>query len=70
MTTPGAPSLNHGCGSAMVLSLDLFRADKGGNPELIKKSQRDRFKDPGIIDKIINLDEQWRKGTTGHALTY
>ncbi|KAM7539574.1 hypothetical protein Aperf_G00000042778 [Anoplocephala perfoliata] len=45
----------------MVLSLDLFRADKGGNPELIKKSQRDRYKDPGVIDKIIDLDEQWRK---------
>ncbi|VDN97271.1 unnamed protein product [Rodentolepis nana] len=45
----------------MVLSLDLFRKDKGGDPEIIKKSQKDRYKDPSVVDKIIDLDEQWRK---------
>lgn len=46
----------------MVLSMDLFRADKGGDPDRIKKSQKDRYKDPNVVDKIIDLDEQWRKG--------
>ncbi len=46
----------------MVLSLDLFRADKGGYPDAIRKSQKDRYKDPKVVDKIIDLDEQWRKG--------
>lgn len=47
---------------AMVLSLDLFRKDKGGDPEIIKKSETDRYKDPRVVDKIIVLDEQWREG--------
>ena len=46
----------------MVLSLDLFRVDKGGNPDLIKKSQKNRFKDPSVVDRIIEFDCQWRKG--------
>ncbi|VDL44782.1 unnamed protein product [Hymenolepis diminuta] len=45
----------------MVLSLDLFRKDKGGDPEIIKKSETDRYKDPRVVDKIIVLDEQWRE---------
>nr|CDS28326.1 seryl tRNA synthetase cytoplasmic [Hymenolepis microstoma] len=45
----------------MVLSLDLFRKDKGGDPEIIKKSEQNRYKDPGVVDKIVDLDEQWRK---------
>jgi len=44
----------------MVLSLDSFRVDKGGDPELIKTSQKNRYKDPAIVDVIIDLDNQWR----------
>ena len=46
---------------AMVLDLDLFRPDKGGNPDAIKENQKKRFKDLGMIDKITELDGKWRK---------
>ena len=45
----------------MVLDLDLFRADKGGNPDMLRENQRKRFKDPGLVDQVIEYDEQWRK---------
>ncbi|EUB56711.1 Serine--tRNA ligase, cytoplasmic [Echinococcus granulosus] len=45
----------------MVLSLDLFRTDKGGDPDLLRKNERNRYKNPEAVDKIIDLDEQWRK---------
>ncbi|OCT91929.1 serine--tRNA ligase, cytoplasmic [Xenopus laevis] len=45
----------------MVLDLDLFREDKGGNPELVRETQRKRFKDPGLVDTLLNSDTAWRK---------
>ncbi|CAA93105.1 putative serine--tRNA ligase, cytoplasmic [Caenorhabditis elegans] len=45
----------------MVLDIDMFRTEKGGNPEIIRKSQQDRFKDPKLVDEVIELDEKWRK---------
>ncbi|XP_065314450.1 serine--tRNA ligase, cytoplasmic-like isoform X2 [Gordionus sp. m RMFG-2023] len=35
--------------------------DKGGDPDLIKENQRRRFKDPKLIDIILENDENWRK---------
>lgn len=32
----------------------------GGDPEKVKKSIRDRFKDDKIVDEIIELDTKWR----------
>lgn len=45
----------------MVLDLELFRADKGGNPEKIKESQAKRFKDATLVDKVVEADTEWRK---------
>jgi len=45
----------------MVLDLDLFRTDKGNDPQIIKNSQRNRFKDSTLIDKVVEHDETWRK---------
>uniref|UniRef100_T1GEC5 serine--tRNA ligase n=1 Tax=Megaselia scalaris TaxID=36166 RepID=T1GEC5_MEGSC len=45
----------------MVLDLDLFRADKGGNPEKIKENQTKRFKDVGLVETVIAKDDEWRK---------
>ena len=45
----------------MGLDINLFRVDKGGNPELIKESIKRRFQDPQIVDEIISMDKQWRK---------
>lgn len=35
--------------------------EKGGDPEIVRESQRRRFKDVALVDKVIELDEQWRK---------
>ena len=45
----------------MGLDINLFRVDKGGNPDLIKESIKRRFQDPKIVDEIIEMDQQWRK---------
>lgn len=45
----------------MVLDLDLFREEKGGNPEKIRQNQKDRFKDVGLVDQVVNNDLKWRQ---------
>ena len=45
----------------MVLDLDLFRTDKGGDPELIRETQSKRFKDVSLVDKLVSTDTEWRK---------
>lgn len=45
----------------MVLDLDLFRTDKGGDPEVVRETQRKRFKDVTLIDKLVASDSEWRK---------
>ncbi|XP_053313798.1 serine--tRNA ligase, cytoplasmic [Spea bombifrons] len=45
----------------MVLDLDLFREDKGGSPELVRETQRKRFKDPGLVEALLKSDTAWRK---------
>lgn len=44
----------------MVLDLDLFRAEKGGDPDRIRENQKKRFKDPGLVDKVVEADGKWR----------
>ena len=46
----------------MVLDIDRFRPEKGGNPEAVKENQRKRFSDETMVDKIVAADENWRKG--------
>jgi len=45
----------------MVLDVDLFREDKGGDPEKIRESQRKRYADVGLVDRVIDSDKEWRK---------
>ncbi|KAG9485357.1 serine--tRNA ligase, cytoplasmic [Eleutherodactylus coqui] len=45
----------------MVLDLDLFREDKGGDPELVRETQRKRYKDAGLVDALLVADTAWRK---------
>uniref|UniRef100_A0A915K9Y5 Serine-tRNA synthetase type1 N-terminal domain-containing protein n=1 Tax=Romanomermis culicivorax TaxID=13658 RepID=A0A915K9Y5_ROMCU len=45
----------------MVLDLELFRAEKGGNPNLIRESQKKRYKDEKLVDRVIEFDVEWRK---------
>ncbi|KAF9603426.1 hypothetical protein IFM89_036127 [Coptis chinensis] len=44
-----------------MLDINLFREDKGYNPELVRESLRRRFKNVSIVDEIINLDKEWRQ---------
>ena len=39
-----------------------FIAEKGGDPEIIRESQRRRFGDVSLVDKILALDAEWRDG--------
>jgi len=41
-----------------MLDIALFR--EGGNPELVRESQRRRFKDVEVVDRVIELDNTWR----------
>lgn len=45
----------------MVLELDLFRADKGGNPDKIRENQKKRFKDVALVDTVVERDTTWRQ---------
>lgn len=48
----------------MGLDINLFRKEKGGDPEIVKASQKKRFRkqeDIDLVDKIVEADEEWRK---------
>lgn len=38
-----------------MLDINLFRIEKGGNPEIIKQSQIARFSPPEFVDDVINI---------------
>lgn len=40
----------------------LHPAAKGGDPELIRESQRKRFADVSLVQKVVDLDNAWRDG--------
>ncbi len=40
-----------------MLDMNLIR----NNPELVKESEKKRFKDPGIVDKVLEYDKKWRE---------
>lgn len=44
----------------MVLNLDLFRSDKGNDPEKVRENQRKRFKDVALVETVITKDTEWR----------
>lgn len=44
-----------------MLDINLFREDKGNNPEIIRESQRRRFANVDLVDEVIALDREWRQ---------
>jgi seryl-tRNA synthetase len=44
-----------------MLDINLFREEKGGNPELIRISQRQRNSPVEWVDEVIALDKEWVK---------
>lgn len=45
----------------MPLDIVQFREYAGGNPEIVRESQRRRFESVEIVDDIIATDEKWRE---------
>lgn len=54
----------------MVLDLDLYRADKGGDPEKIRENQSKRYKDTTLVDQIVEADTKWRKCEFNRTRSY
>lgn len=48
----------------MVLDLDLFRTDKGNDPNKVKENQTKRFKDVKLVETVI--DQGWDFLSTFH----
>lgn len=44
-----------------MLDINLFRVDKGGDPEKLRQSQRRRGKPAEQVDQVIALDREWVK---------
>lgn len=44
----------------MVLDIELFRSEKGNDPQVIRDSQKKRYKSVELVDKVIEHDTQWR----------
>jgi len=41
--------------------MDLFRADKGGDPDKMRLNQKNRFKDVKLVETVIEQDSKWRQ---------
>lgn len=50
-----------------MLDLDLFRTDKGGDPDVVRETQKKRFKDVALVDKLVDADTEWRKCKCGFS---
>lgn len=44
-----------------MLDVVLFRVDQGGDPDKVRESQRRRYADVTLVDKVIEYDSEWRK---------
>eukprot|EP01018_Ginkgo_biloba_P027167 Gb_22553 [translate_table: standard] len=44
-----------------MLDINLFREDKGNDPERARESQRRRFSKVELVDEVIELDKAWRQ---------
>ncbi|KAM7453154.1 hypothetical protein BLSTO_06103 [Blastocystis sp. subtype 1] len=47
----------------MPIDINLLRVSRGGNPELVRQSQRNRFASVELVDEVIALDDKWRSLT-------
>ena len=46
-----------------MLDVNDFIVERGGNPELIRESQRRRFASVEVVDEVIALFEDHRRST-------
>lgn len=40
----------------MGLDINLIREDKGGDPNIVRDSQKKRFKPVELVDQLIEMD--------------
>lgn len=45
----------------MVLDIELFREEKGGDPKKIRQLQEKRFKSVKLVDEVVENDALWRQ---------
>lgn len=48
----------------MPIDINSLRVDRGGDPEDVREAQRKRFKDDGLVDNVLALDQKWRELVT------
>lgn len=41
----------------MPIDINLLRISRGGNPDLVRKSQKKRFASVELVDEVIALDD-------------
>ncbi len=46
----------------MVLDINSLRPERGGDPEKVRKNQKDRYCDPNLVDVALQFDDKWKKG--------
>ena len=48
-----------------MIDINLLRSDRGGNPQLVRDSQRKRGgeKAVALVDQVIQFDDDWIKGS-------
>jgi len=44
----------------MVLDIQLFRKDQGGDPQLVIESQKRRYADQNAVQAVIDVDNLWK----------
>jgi len=47
----------------MPIDINELRDYKGGDPEKYRTYQKQRFKDPSVVDQVLKIDEEWREVT-------
>ena len=45
-----------------MIDINLLRVDKGGNPDLVRESQRKRNASVELVDEVIAVDSEWKAG--------
>lgn len=41
----------------MPIDINLLRVSRGGNPDLVRQSQRNRYASVELVDEVIDLDD-------------
>ena len=42
-----------------MIDLQLLQVEKGGNPELVRESQRKRFASESLVDEVLSMYKHW-----------